>query len=198
MHHILVQCAPIYAAVGTCAGFAWIFFRLFISETVFAHIFTVSNENQNERAGFADIFFGPQRNPFRLHFPCFERKTKMNPVSNEKLKWTAHHSCSRCTDNKKIVRHFRTKMKNTTISALSWPSNFNYRLTTLINNFFRWPLKMWPLPSVSGICPVGCHFEFCFPCFGAFSLSCPLSQRLSDCYGFHFACLFLLVCLLSR
>ncbi len=52
-----------------------------------------------------EIFFGYKRNGFRSHFHRFERKTKMNGAP----------SCSRCTDNKnvRLIRHFRTKMKNT-------------------------------------------------------------------------------------
>ncbi len=107
-----------------------------------------------------EIFFGYKRNGFRSHFYRFERKfAYIFPVSHEKRKWTAHPSCSRCTDNKKMVRHFRIKMKNTTISALSWPSNFNYRLTTLINKFFRWPLE-WK-----------CDLYHQFPGFALFALS---------------------------
>jgi hypothetical protein len=108
-----------------------------------------------------EIFFGYKRSGFPSHFHRFERKSKWArrfrwhffrfPAKLFLLKFSllrTKNENERRTPValdvpviKKIFRHFRTKMKNTTISALSWPSNFNYRLTTLINKFFRWPLE---------------------------------------------------------
>jgi hypothetical protein len=51
-------------------------FFLVLRERVFVYIFSVSNEDENERRTLGKKKFGSQRNGIRLHFIRFERNRK--------------------------------------------------------------------------------------------------------------------------